>query len=305
MNARRIVLGSYHKLDLVPFSVESVMAGKPMLLGGAGPTYSRFPQLIEPAILRSLLYFDTIDCPRTKPGDIETGPRLKVLEEQGLLLRTPAEFPQVMPENYDPLAGAHRLAFERHEAEEPGTWTFAHLLPEPIWGPEIQPPQHELGQLRGMDFELYRALPMPMLGVPNEDILDFKARREAELLKLRGHLDALYLGIANSRDVPRAKDAALIQLDLALRDLARVMHETSFRAFWGSIGVTLLFDVFRDVSAAAKAAEILGQTATLGAEIGVAGAAYKFTKRLFPSPIERAGPLAYVAHAAREQLVEI
>jgi hypothetical protein len=288
------------------FSVQSFMAGKPSTAGGGGPLYTPYAQLIEPQILRGILYFDTIDWPFTRPGGIETGPRLKVLEEQGFLLRTPAQTPQAMPANLDLISGAHRLVFEQHEVQEPGAWTFAHLLPEPVWGPEIQPTQHGLVEMRGMDFELYRALPMPVLGVPYEEILDFKARREAELLKLRAHLDALYLEIVNSRDVPRAKDAALLQLDLALRDLARVMREPhGLRAIWGSVGITVLFDVLRDVGAAAKAAELLGQTATLGAGIGAVGAAYKFTKRLFQSPIQRTGPLAYVAHAAQEQLVEI
>jgi uncharacterized protein DUF6236 len=302
MDQRGIVLGSYHKLDLALFTVESVMAGRPEPTGEV--SYTPMPGLIEPAIRRSILYFDVIDWPLTRYS-LPAGPELAILEKQGILRRTPTALPAAASPDLDWLSGAHRLTFEQHERAEPGVWSFGHLLPGAVWGPEIEPEQLPLEWCRGVDFELYRALPVPTDDVPYPEILDFKWRRGDQLAALRAYLDDLYREVVNSRDMPRAKIAALSKLDGALADVARLLRESGIRAFWGSLSATLLFDVARDIAAGSKIAELTGHTTTFGAEIGAVGALYRFISRVLTSPIKRAGPLAYIARAAKEEIIRI
>lgn len=75
------------------------------------------------------------------------------------------------------------------------------------------------------DVELINCLPIPPINVSLEEILEFKLKRESELIALRVCLDDLYLAIANSSDIPRAKINQIQKLELALRDLEKTTHE--------------------------------------------------------------------------------
>src|ERR1019366_3768340 len=93
--ARGIVLGSYHRVDqflCVPDLPPS-------------PNYTPQPHLVDPAIRRSILYFDHIEWPKTPQSlPIEPGSQYSLLEEQGYLQRTivgPAG-------SGDVIGGAHR-----------------------------------------------------------------------------------------------------------------------------------------------------------------------------------------------------
>ncbi len=75
------------------------------------------------------------------------------------------------------------------------------------------------------EFELIRCLPVPSSDTPIDRVLDFKIKRNSELLALRASLDELYLEIANSNDVSRAKSVQVTKLKIAIENLNKVANE--------------------------------------------------------------------------------
>jgi hypothetical protein len=77
-----------------------------------------------------------------------------------------------------------------------------------------------------VELDLYQAIPVPLSDVPMEAILKFKQDRRAELLRFRHAMDAFYRKIIDDRDIPRAKTAAIEEIELSLLELTKVMNES-------------------------------------------------------------------------------
>jgi hypothetical protein len=90
-----------------------------------------------------------------------------------------------------------------------------------------------------IDLQLYRAIPVPIEKVPIENILKFKDIRKDELLRFRHAMDAFYLSIINSNDIPRAKTHAIDEIDLSLCDINRVMKESGWKRILSNIDVSI------------------------------------------------------------------
>lgn len=298
---RGIVLGTHHQVDQFVFSVEDAMANR--FDRPQGANYTAHPRLVDPAIRRSILYFDRIEFPRTPQSmPIAPGSEWGVLVTQGYLQRTDVFVPNVGPAGSgDMIGGAHRYVFEQLEAQQPGSWAYAPLLPRPDWGVELFPEQAGLVERRGIGFELYNALPVPAPDVPYADILDFRARRHDELLALRAYLDELYAEIVRSGDMPMAKIAALRKLDQAIIDVVTVMRGSRLRAMFRSVGIDVVLDAAADVSLGEWIGEVV--KSEHGALIGGAIALYKFVRKNLSSPIGRSGPLMYIGHADLERII--
>jgi hypothetical protein len=298
---RGIVLGAYHQVDQFMFSIEDVMANRFDRPEGANYTERR--HLVDPAIRRSILYFDHIEFPKTPQSrPIDPGSEWGVLVDQGYLQRTDVFVPKAGPVGSgDMIGGAHRYVFEQLEARQPGVWAYAPLLLRPDWGAQLFPEQAALVERRGIGFELYKALPVPAPDVPYADILDFKARYPDELLAMRAYLDALYAEIVRSGDLPMAKIVALQRLDKAINDVMAAMHGSRLRAMFRSLNVDVLVDVVSDFSLGDWIAGYVHSEHP--AAIGGTIALYRFVRKHLLSPVSRSGPLAYIGHADRERII--
>lgn len=151
---------------------------------------------------------------------------------------------------------------------------------------------------------LYNALPVPRPDISLQEILEFKVRRSSELAGLRAELDNLYLAIANSAGVPRAKTAALARLEEALVALDKATRESWSQRLSGTIKVDISIP---SVATAAVMGSVLASSFALpvaiGAGLGAAGAAVKFEfKRDAAISKLSAGVsgLAYAIHVKRE-----
>lgn len=290
-------------MDVVTFSAADAMAGR-----FDRPEHmiaTPMPQLIEPAIRQSLLYFDRIELPRT--GQRLPPPyhnMIPFLVEHGIVESTFMAMASLYT-NCDVIGLCHVKAFLMHESEQPGAWTFAPLLPAPNWGAHLFPEHARFPTARGLEFQLLNALPVPAADVPYADILEFKERRRSELLAFRAFLDELYLEVIDSDDIPRAQLAATAKLEKAIADVRAALDASGVRAVLQALRVDLLTAVAGGAKAGAWAAHELHQNVEYGAVIGGASALYRYIRKNVPRPIARCGALAYLGHAAQENIAKL
>jgi hypothetical protein len=90
-----------------------------------------------------------------------------------------------------------------------------------------------------MEVSLYNALPIPSRDTPVQRLIDFKSRREPELLRFRSALDNLREMIVNSDDPLRALIVAEESIGLALADLHRLLDESRIQRIVASMKVLI------------------------------------------------------------------
>lgn len=81
----------------------------------------------------------------------------------------------------------------------------------------------------GVELELYDMLPVPDQNTPLAEILEFKARRNDELIAFRCYLDEINEEIISSKDIPRAKNTRLARLEMSLKDIDKTINESGIK----------------------------------------------------------------------------
>lgn len=76
---------------------------------------------------------------------------------------------------------------------------------------------------RTIEFELYKAIPIPQRSIPIEEILNFKEKYNDELIMLRLCLSAMYDEIISSPDQIFTQNTKMLQLEKAICDLHKSM----------------------------------------------------------------------------------
>ncbi len=177
---------------------------------------------IDPQDVRKyLLYWDEIDYPTNNALSVGLSDDLSFLQNCGILRRTHVTIQGSFLLDGKVMIAAQEHVFKENEKNEKGKWSLAQLSDTQFYTqttPEV-----------GIEFELANCLPVPQGDVPLNDILEFKQKRESELLALRIYLNDLYQSIIIARDIPRAKNAALDKLELALKDLNKAMDESCIK----------------------------------------------------------------------------
>lgn len=157
-----------------------------------------------------------------------------------------------------------QAAFSKNEQEEPGCWDLAQLSEAPFY----------TNMHRGavIDFELYGMLPVPSIDTPLNDILEFKEKQKDELLAFRVYLDEIYQQIISSSDIPRAKNTELVKLEVAVKDLDKLLKENLIKRAVTNIRNTINIDFSGIVGAGlggAGVSSIIGMSPLIA---GMAGA---------------------------------
>lgn len=251
-------------------------------------------ELIPPAgeLRKYLLYWDKIDFAEISFMSFWSGQDIEFLIREGVATRTKAPSRGVISGNInvgEELLRAQQELFTMRDREQRGLWSIVQISTNPHF-----PKSDERATI---EFELWNMLPVPKNDVPLADILEFKSKRQDELIALRAHLDDMYQSIISAADVPRARNTHMMKLELALRDIDRTLAEagigralTSLRGFIadnaieiGAFGISVYglakeFDV-----------EPLSAAST--------GAAFAFSIKLLRLPAVTAGPqpLTYVS----------
>ena len=226
-------------------------------------------------IRKYLLYWDEIDYPSNNNIFIELSDDLAFLQNCNVLKRTHAVLNDA---HIDPFVfiTAQEQAFKENEAAEKGKWSLAQLSDTQFYTntiPEI-----------GIEFELRKCLSVPEKDVPLNDILEFKQKRESELIALRIYLDELYQSIIIARDIPRAKNAALNKLELALKDIDKSIDDFSIRKAITSLRGTIAVNVTLPI-------DVLYAMPVLGISVSVSFATKPL---LFPQSTNVENPLTYI-----------
>ena len=225
---------------------------------------------MERLVRQNLPYWDMFDLPDNPVLKMGLTPSLEFLQTEGIVCKTNAR-----PNFSGPMAEiwvrAHFDAWRQHEEREPGTWSLAQQ------GDFFWLPADERIRTRVIEATLYKALPVPGDDVSFEDILEFKARRSSELHACRAELDALYLSLIASADIPRAMSAALVRLDESLLSLETVSSEAWLTRFRSTLKVDIsLANVAAGAMAGATAAATFAFPVAIGAGLGAAAAVVKF-----------------------------
>lgn len=188
---------------------------------GKTPTVSTAAQLRADQVRFGLCFWDRIAWPNVYPLSSEANTDIDFLSSAGVLLRPEA---RLVPNLISPgkgLAETYFRAYQELEEKEPGRWslsTTAEFDIKSFLGDRIAPD-------RGISVSLHRAIPIPTRDVMLPSLLDFKQKREAELLALRVELNEYKRLITSSTDRAEAFVIQKDRIDAACRDLLVVSRE--------------------------------------------------------------------------------
>jgi hypothetical protein len=171
----------------------------------------------------SLLFWDKLHAPRNNfilLGDSSAD----FLESAGVLEQPITRLNFVSgPINPGELViSSHLNAYRALDQAEPGVWSLGGGRNS------VSFPERDLEAGRGILVRLYEAIPVPDKEVPLQDILEFKEKRQDELLALRYHLDSIYQRIVTAGDGELALQSEIDALERAIIDYLKVAKSTSF-----------------------------------------------------------------------------
>lgn len=178
---------------------------------------------LDPQELRfALLFWDRLVWPSSRAIHFGNGPDEDFLESAGILSRPDYTF------NGNAAQGIARGQFQAYkdlEHAEPGVWALAQgensfLLKEGL-----------ADEGKGALVELHRAIPIPKHDVPLAEILEFRQRRQDELILLRLQLESFVSEIEGSEDKVSALHKRLAELDQACANLLVVGKEWQFPVY--------------------------------------------------------------------------
>lgn len=180
---------------------------------------------VEAVNLRKyLLFWDKIDYPVNNMIHVDGGSDINFLIQEGFATSTEIRFQRMEAhENGLLFLASQMAAFEQNNRAEDKEWSIAQPTERLIV-------PNEYSKRQGcLEFELYEAVQIPTADVPLQDVVEFKTRRNAELLALRDSMDSIVDQIMSSQDIPKRKNKALNKLHRDLNNFNRVMKETKFQ----------------------------------------------------------------------------
>ncbi|MFC3854065.1 DUF6236 family protein [Salinispirillum marinum] len=180
---------------------------------------------VEAVNLRKyLLFWDKIDYPVNNMIHVGGGPDIEFLIQEGIATSTEVRFQRMEAhENGLLFIASQMVAFEQNNKVKDKEWSIAQPTQRLIV------PQEYSKRQGCLEFELYDAVQIPAAVVPLPEVVEFKMRRNAELLALRDSMDSIVDQIMSSQDIPKRKNKALNKLHRDLNDFNRVMKETKFQ----------------------------------------------------------------------------
>jgi Family of unknown function (DUF6236) len=170
----------------------------------------------------SLLFWDKLHAPRNN-FILLRDQTLDFLESAGILQQPITRINLSGIINPSELVlSTHLDAYRALDQAEPGVWSLG------AGRNSVSFPEPDLEAGRGILVRLYEAIPVPDKEVPLQDILEFKEKRQDELLALRYHLDSIYQRIVTAGDGELALQSEIDALEKAIVDYLKVAKGTSF-----------------------------------------------------------------------------
>lgn len=263
--------------------------------------FARSSQLDSQELRFALLLWDRIVWPSSRVIHFASGPDETFLEQEGILSRP--DF-TVWGDAAQGILAGQINAFSALEANEPGLWSLAE------GGNSLLVRDSHFVPSNRAQIELYRAIPIPTKDVPLADILEFKLKRDPELLSLRSEVDRIAAIVKSSPDSEAEFRRQYSYIDEACANLFTVAKEWQFPVRLTNLKMN--YEVRPGELVAGALAGILGQqvvlTSTQAAIAGVAGAGWALRSAIkitfdgfeWRGMKPRLGPYKYVHDFHRE-----
>ncbi len=246
----------------------------------------------------ALLYWDMLVWPSSRAIHFASGPDEQFLEKTGVMSRPDYTF---YGDAAQGIAKSQIQAFLDLDKSEPGAWALAQGENSLL----LKDDAFQKGN--GGIIELHRAIPIPKGDVPLAEILEFKNRRNDELLNLRSHLDSLSNQIIDPNNLPTNLESKISEIDSACADLLHVGKEWRFPVHISNLKASFTLSS-RSLVVPAISAWHFGQqfglaAATAAAAITGAVSTFEIKGDLgFRTPRKSASPYRYAYLAHKELL---
>lgn len=174
---------------------------------------------LDTAALRAdLLFWDRLVWPQNGFFGYNS-PEVDFLEQAGVLFRPRIPFSGAVA---DIVYNSHMTGFRQLDAREPGKWALAG------GANSLLTRRGDVAEGRGVLLRLIRAVPVPDVAVPLEDVLEFRNHRRDEMLCLRSELEQFYESVISAEDQDFALTRFAEKIDAACVDILKVSKERRF-----------------------------------------------------------------------------
>ncbi|WP_313378156.1 DUF6236 family protein [Achromobacter insolitus] len=243
----------------------------------------------------SLLFWDKIAWPVNYIFRTEVNNDLQFLVEAGVLIR-PTVNMQLNGGIGEMYVASQVRAYEDLEQANPGCWAMAQ------GERTLQVIGRDSPSCRELLVTLTHAVPIPAGDVPFTEILEFKAKRAAELFSFRTEIEGLYQTVAGGADPSLALRQAKDRIEACCSDLVRVNKEWKF----GSLLSDLNFSFSISAAQLAQAVSVAFASSHFGLDhltSSLMGAASTLSSSIQVGrnlSVGKASPYRYVARAHKE-----
>ncbi|MGP5490224.1 DUF6236 family protein [Pseudomonas helleri] len=207
-------------------------------------------QLRAEQVRFGLCFWDRIAWPSIYPLSNYDDTDMDFLSSAGVLLRPEAKLVPNLTSPGKGLAESYFMAYQELEKKEPGRWSLSASAECDIkffLGDHIAPD-------RGITVSLHRAVPIPTRDVMLHDLLEFKLKREPELLALRAEIDNCKQLITSSIDRAEAFATQRDRIDTACTDLLVVSRERKMPVSISDVSMAFEFNGSAAIALAAATA---------------------------------------------------
>lgn len=154
------------------------MSVRPGSLTSSGGGFS------EEQLRRAVLFWDQLVSPVNAVFRSPLTPEMEFLEKVGYL--SCPVFSEMSGDLSEIIRRSYLDCFRKLESENPGSWAIATGPDALDFGTEM------FEDTRGAQVELYRAVPVPESGVPLEEVLEFKFKRQDEVAAFNNEIDGFF-----------------------------------------------------------------------------------------------------------------
>lgn len=203
---------------------------------------------LDPLELRfSLLFWDRLVWPASRAIHFASGQDESFLESEGILSRPEYTF---LGDGAQGIARSQIQAFFDRDRVEPGIWSLAQGESSLILRDAA------FNQGTGASIELIRSIPIPKQDIPLPEVLEFKQKRQAELLQFRSHIEAMVEQIEQAEDKRAVMQTCVREIDQACANLLRVGREWQFPLYLSNMRASFSLKPNEFLEAMAKGWEI-------------------------------------------------
>ncbi len=214
------------------------------LIIGLPPEVSRGHEqrelIFQEGLRRSILFWDRLAWPTNDGFMMPGGPEIDFLEDIGFLERPHYRGFEGLQEQI--FLDCYRTCFQEFECRDPGAWAVA-------LEPNAADPDKYLFEVgRGAEVELVRAVPVPRVEMPLEEVLEFRLKRQNEVTAFMNEKAEFFQRWVNSEDQAHQLRLAQSRIERACLDLIGVSRECKYPFSYSNWNIGYVFGAVTSVA---------------------------------------------------------